>query len=191
MKKPRSKTDPAIAALLMMLDEAFDKEAWHGPNLRGALRRLSAEQAAWRPAPERKNIWELAVHAAYWKYTVLRLLTGQKRGSFPLEGSNWFVRPHVVRTLRVPSEGNGTRSVPITEVAWRNDVKLLDQMHADLRAAVAALAPDRLDAKPPGSKHTYRRLIQGAALHDVYHAGQIQTLKRLMRGDAESNAYSG
>jgi uncharacterized damage-inducible protein DinB len=162
MKTLPSKTDPAIAALLMLLDEAYNKPAWHGPNLRGAVRRLSAEQAAWRPASGRKNIWELVVHAAYWKYTVLRQLTGQKRGSFPLAGSNWFPREEA------------------EEPAWRSDVKLLDRMHADLRAAVAALAPDKLNTKPPGSKHTYRRLIQGAALHDVYHAGQIQTLKRLM-----------
>jgi hypothetical protein len=162
MKKSRTKVDPAIAALLMLLDEAYNKQAWHGPNLRGSLRGLNANDAAWRPAPERKNIWELAVHAAYWKYTVLRQLTGQKRGSFPLEGSNWG-----------PRQGGD-------ETQWRGDLKLLERVHADLRAAVAALAPGTLDRKPPGSKHTRRRLIQGAALHDVYHAGQVQTLKRLM-----------
>ena len=190
MKNSRTKADPAIVALLMLLDEAYNKPAWYGPNLRGSLRRLSAAQAAWRPAPERKNIWELAVHAAYWKYTVLRQLTGQKRGSFPLVGSNWFARPEVAGTLRVPSPGNGTRSVPATEEAWRGDLKLLDRIHADLRAAVETLAPDKLDAKPPASKHTYRRLIQGAALHDVYHAGQIQTLKRLMGGTANASGDS-
>lgn len=31
--------------------------------------------------------------AAYWKYAVWRRLTGSKRGSFALEGSNWFPRP--------------------------------------------------------------------------------------------------
>jgi hypothetical protein len=172
MKKSRSKADPAIAALQMLLDEAYNKPAWHGPNLRGALRRLTAEQAAWRPAPERKNIWELTVHAAYWKYTVVRLLTGQKRGSFPLQGSNWFSRERA------------------DEASWRGDVNLLERMHDELRAAVAALAPQRLETKPPGSKHTCRRLIQGAALHDVYHAGQIQTLKRLMSGAPGTNAES-
>lgn len=159
------KTDaaaPEIAALLMLLDEAYNQPAWHGPNLRGSIRRVDAGQAAWRPAAGRKNIWEITVHAAYWKYTVLRLVTGQKRGSFPLEGSNWFER--------------GVAD----EAAWKADVKLLDQIHAELRDAVVSLKPAMLATKPPGSKHTYRRLIQGAALHDVYHAGQIQTLKRLL-----------
>lgn len=156
--------EPGIAFLLMLLDEAYDKKAWHGPNLRGALRRVSTDQAVWRPAAGRKNIWEIALHAAYWKYAVLRQLTGQKRGSFPLDGSNWFPRDVA------------------DEAAWKSDVKLLDRIHTELRAAVAVLSADVLETRPTGSKHTHRRLIQGAALHDVYHAGQIQTLKRLIAG---------
>jgi hypothetical protein len=35
--------------LLELLDEAFDKKSWHGPNLRGAIRGITPEQAAWRP----------------------------------------------------------------------------------------------------------------------------------------------
>jgi hypothetical protein len=161
MKKTIAATGQ-IDALLKLLDEAYNKRAWHGPNLRGSIRGLDAAQAIWRPAPGRKNIWELTVHAAYWKYSVLRQLTGQKRGSFPLEGSNWFAREIA------------------DEAAWKADIKLLDQIHADLRRAVAALDVKLLATKPPGSKHTYRRLIQGAALHDAYHAGQVQTLKRLL-----------
>jgi hypothetical protein len=163
MTKPKP-NPPAIEALLMLLDEAYDKPAWHGPNLRGALRRVDAVQAAWRPMPDRKNVWEIALHAAYWKYTVLRQLTGAKRGKFPLVGSNWFAR-----------------STPDAS-AWKADLKLLDQTHADLRAAVASLAPELLETRPPLCKHTRRRLIQGAALHDTYHTGQIQTLKRLYAG---------
>ena len=58
--------------LLQLLDESYDRKSWHGPNLRGSLRGVTAEEAAWRPAAERHNIWEIALHAAYWKYAVLR-----------------------------------------------------------------------------------------------------------------------
>jgi hypothetical protein len=169
MKKMIQPTATEIDALLELLDEAYNKPAWHGPNLRGSIRRLDAAQAAWRPAPGRKNIWEITLHAAYWKYTVLRQLTDQKRGSFPLAGSNWFARPQAGGS--VPADW---------EAAWKDDVKLLDRMHRELRIAVASLTRSELAARPPRSKHTRLRLIQGAALHDVYHAGQIQTLKRLM-----------
>ena len=82
-----------IGHVIAILDAAYDRKSWHGTNLRGSIRGLRMEQAAWRPAAGRHNIWELVVHAAYWKYIALRRLSGSKRGSFPLKGSNWFIRP--------------------------------------------------------------------------------------------------
>src|SRR5208337_1993659 len=54
--------------LLRMLAEGFARSAWHGPNLRQSLKGVRAKHAAWRPAHGRHNIWELALHAAYWKF---------------------------------------------------------------------------------------------------------------------------
>ena len=76
-----------IQQLRSILDAGYNRPSWHGTNLRGSIRGLSPEQAAWRPARTRHNIWELVVHSAYWKYTAWRRLTGADRGSFPLEGS--------------------------------------------------------------------------------------------------------
>jgi hypothetical protein len=150
--------------LLSILDQAYDRRSWHGTNLRGSIRGLSPAQAAWRPAAGRHNIWELVVHAAYWKYTVWRRLSEQPRGSFPLEGSNWFARP---------KDG--------TDREWRSDVALLKAMHTRLRDAVAALPDKALARKPAGSTITNRDIIAGIAAHDLYHAGQIQLLKRLQQ----------
>jgi uncharacterized damage-inducible protein DinB len=159
-----------LALLLRILDEAYEKHAWHGPNLKGSLRGLGAQEASWRPGPDRHNIWEIAVHAAYWKYAIRRRLTGEKRGAFPLEGSNWFARPDVP-----------------TDKAWRADVAMLEDQHRRLRATVAKLSPTALGVKPHGSKHPTDTLVSGGAAHDVYHAGQIQLLKRLYR-DRERRA---
>ena len=150
--------------LLENLDEAYDKPAWHGPNLRNALRGLTPEKAAWRPLAfsqtrQQHNIWEFMLHAAYWKYVVRRRLTREKRGSlslkgaFPLKGSNFFARP-----------------VELTAKAWQSDLAILDAAHRSLREAVAQLTD-------PDAKQL--RLIRGAAAHDLYHAGQIRLLRRL------------
>jgi hypothetical protein len=148
--------------LIDLLDEAFDRRSWHGTNLRGSIRGLGPELAAWRPGEGRHNIWELVVHAAYWKYAVRRRLTGEKRGSFPLAGSNWWVRP----VEGSPSE-------------WKREVALLAGEHRHLRDAVVALPPAALHRRVPGSAFTYAGLIRGVAAHDLYHAGQIQLIKRL------------
>jgi len=57
-----------------LIDQAFDHKAWHGTNLKGSLRGMTAAEAAWRPAEGRHNAWEVAIHCAYWKYTVWRRL---------------------------------------------------------------------------------------------------------------------
>jgi uncharacterized damage-inducible protein DinB len=153
---------PEIRLLLSTIDQAYDRRSWHGTNLRGSVRGLSARQAAWRPAAGRHNIWELVVHAAYWKYAVARRFTGERRGSFPLKGSNWFPRPQVA-----------------TDKAWRTDVDLLEEMHRLLRAAVEDLSPGELSRTPKGSKTSNAFILTGIAAHDLYHAGQIQLLKKL------------
>ncbi len=154
--------DREVDFFLRLLDEAYDRKAWHGPNLRGALHGLTARQAAWRPAPGRHNIWELAVHAAYWKYAVRRRVLGEKRGSFGEPGSNWFER-------------SGARG----ERAWRADRARLDQEHQRLRAAVAGLDPQDLWRSQPRATKRLADYILGAALHDVYHTGQVRLLKTL------------
>jgi hypothetical protein len=157
----------AIELLLSLVDEAFDRRAWHGTNLRGSIRGLDAATAAWRPAPGRHNIWELTLHTAYWKYAARRRLTGEKRGSFVLPGSNYFERPG--------PEGP-------SEAAWAKDVALLVSEHRQLRRVITALRPADLPRTARGHKTTNLALVRGIACHDVYHAGQIQLLKRLARG---------
>ena len=133
-----------IDRLLGVLDRGYDRKSWHGTNLKGSLRGLTLEELCWRPTPERHDIWEVVVHAAYWKYVVRRRLTGGPKGGFALSGSDWFERP-------APGIAD--------EAAWKADVALLDAEHAALRRAIAGLA----------------------AAHDLYHAGQIQLLKRMAR----------
>jgi hypothetical protein len=158
-------TNPRVQQLLAILARAYDRRSWHGTNLRGSIRGLEPATAARRPAADRHNIWELVVHAAYWKYAVWRRLSDEKRGTFPLGGSNWFPRPLTA--------GDG-------EAAWKRDVALLGQMHAQLIAVVDALADKDLDRLPSGAMVTRFELIAGVAAHDLYHAGQIQLIKRIV-----------
>ncbi len=153
-----------IAVLLHTLGEAYDRSAWHGTTLKGSVRGLTAGQADWRPAPGRHNVREIVVHAAYWKYRVRRRITGERTGSFPLEGVNWFSRSGA------------------DEKAWNEEKRILEREHRLLKAAVAGFPVSRLE-KPlsKGGRRTALREIAGIALHDVYHTGQIQLLKALRK----------
>jgi uncharacterized damage-inducible protein DinB len=148
--------------LLRQLSQAFDHRSWHGTNLYGSLRGLRPDVAAWRPNPKRHNIWELIVHCAYWKYTVVRRITGATHGSFTLKGSNFFARPDEQ-----------------SQEALNADIRLLKLYHQKLLQTVKAMKVSEFDRIPKGSKVSNRDVLAGIVAHDIYHAGQIQLLKRL------------
>jgi hypothetical protein len=160
----RKSISPSIQLLLEIIDQSYRKKSWHGTNLRGSIRGLTVREALWRPSPSRHNIWEIVVHCAYWKYAVRRRILGEKRGSFPLKGSNWF-----------------RRTDNLTETQWRSDVQLMEEYHRSLREIVTKLTVEDLKHIPHGSIVDNAMILTGIASHDVYHAGQIQILKRLMK----------
>ncbi len=151
-----------ITSLLQLIDEAYEKRAWHGTNLRGSIRGMTIDQALWRPSRERHNSWEIILHAAYWKYVVRRRLLREKKGSFPIKGSNWFSRPS-------------------GKADFQEELRLLDDVHRSLREAIAGLSAAQLRHIPTHNGFSASSMISGIAFHDIYHAGQIQLLKRLMK----------
>ncbi len=159
---PTMKTSAEIALLLRILADAYEGRSWHGPNLRGVLRGLPLRQVLWRPGRGRHNIAEITLHTAYWKYTVRRRLRGEKRGSFPMKGSNWFELP-----------------ASTTEADWKDYLRLLDEQHRSLVDAVRGIRGDELQQVTAGGRVTTEKIIYGVAAHDVYHTGQIRLLKAM------------
>src|SRR6185436_1956082 len=157
---PQVTAEARIELLVDNLDRAYRGRSWHGTALRGTLRGLTPKQALWRPGPGRNSIWSLLLHAAYWKYVVRRKLEGSERAAFPREGANFPELPQ-----------------PADAKALKRDLQLLEDQHALLRATVLSLDPAQLSRKR-GSWRVVE-YVMGAAAHDLYHAGQINLLKRL------------
>ena len=156
--------DRRIRLLLEVFDQAFAGSSWHGTALWGAVRGLSVQEALWRPRRGRHNIWELVLHTAYWKCMVRRRLLRDPEIKFPRPGSNW---------PRLPERTDAA--------GWKRDTALLKREHALLRRAIARFRPAQLWRRGWRSKWSNVQHIYGIASHDLYHAGQIQLLKRLWR----------
>ena len=148
-----------LAEALLLLERPPGKPAWAGgATVLGCLRGVSSNQALWRPAADRKSIWELALHIAYWKYAVRRRLEGSPKGSFPRSPSDW---------PRMPE--------PADEAAWKKDRALLRDEHERLVEVVGSFDPRRLD-EADSSSYRCVDLIYGIAMHDTHHVGQIQLM---------------
>lgn len=161
--------DPRLSELLRLLDPEPGRRLWHGgASPLGCLRGVSADVAAWKPAPERHSIWELTLHIAYWKYAVRRILEDGPKGRFPRKPSNWPRQPAVA-----------------DQASWQEDRALLKSEHDRLIAAARSLPSERLDEVVPGSgAYRFADLLHGVVMHDAHHVGQIQLLKRIRRETA-------
>ena len=157
-------TDPRLQEVLRHLQPPTGFKPWHGgASVLGSLRGVSVEVAAWKPYPDRHSIWELALHIAYWNYAVWRRITDAGEGGFPRSPSNWPAAPE-----------------PPDPEAWDEDRRLVREWHDRLVAAIEGFDGHRLDEPAgEGAKTSFADLITGVLLHDTYHAGQIQIMKRL------------
>jgi hypothetical protein len=156
--------------LLELLHESYDRFAWHGPNLTQALDGVDAAQANWWPPSAGIVIWnirEIARHAG----NVMR-----RCGRDLLEGG--------VPSFRDDEEDE--RRVPLAELTndedWAKEVKVLHDSFVMLRKGVSEAAPTRLMEVSPSRAYekewTFSNYIYGVALHNVYHAAQIVSLRK-------------
>lgn len=145
--------------LARILEEGYGSGAWHGADLKAALSDVSPELAFWRPSPERHNIAEIALHHAYFVRDVRRQLTGQDPGPFVLEGEEWFALPDASR------------------LSWPTILKAVEDEQRRLHDTVEALTPN--DSGGVQTQAERLDLVLGITCHAVYHAGQVQLLKKL------------
>jgi uncharacterized damage-inducible protein DinB len=160
-------TSPDAGTIVRALREAYEGPAWHGPAVRTALRGVSAEQAAVRPASGRNTIWDLVLHMAYARHRLLHRVKGFHRltlPSFPRKLSkSWF--PELPGTL--------------DEASWRRDQELLQAYQERFVDTVAELPEKTLRQRRRSSPRSLGSELLGLAFHDAYHAGQIRLLVRL------------
>ena len=142
-----------------VLQEGFGTGAWHGPDLKAALRDVTSALAFWRPAAGRHNIAEIALHHAYFVRSVRAQLSGAPAEPFVAEGEDWFDLSDERR------------------LSWASISAAVESEHERLCAAVGGIEAGKIN--PPMRADERFALVLGITCHAVYHAGQIQLIKRL------------
>jgi hypothetical protein len=156
-----STTDTAARSSALgtrVLREGYGPGAWHGPDLQTALADVTPALAYWRPAAGRHNIAEIAVHHAFYAHSVSGRL-GAALEPFALDGDDWF-----------PISATG----PLT---WPQVLDLVERQQRQLADAIAAIEGGRTASALSETERF--DLILGITCHAVYHAGQVQLIKRL------------
>lgn len=152
-----SELDPTVFARIV--DEGYGPGAWHGPDLKAALTDVSPKLAFWRPAPGRHSIAEIALHHAYFVRSVVSQLSGEPPKPFVVEGEDWF---------ELSESGRLT---------WPKILAVVESQQKALAATVRRLAGSRV--RRPSDDLVPFDVILGITCHAIYHAGQVQLIKRL------------
>jgi DinB superfamily len=145
-----------------VLTEGYGPGAWHGPDLKAALADVTSALAFWRPQPQRHNIAEIALHHAYYARVVRLQLSGEPGEPFVLAGEDWF-------------DAKDDTTLP-----WPRIFATVDSEQRRLSDLVADIEAGKVASPLAGTERL--NLVLGITCHAVYHAGQVQLIKRL-RGE--------
>jgi DinB superfamily len=145
-----------------VLQEGYGSDSWHGPDLKAALADVSPALAFWRPAAGRHNIAEIAIHHAYYAHSVRGRLSDTTPEPFVLHGEDWF-----------PLSGEDGLS-------WNDVLAAVETQQQRLAAVVSDIEGGRARSGLPDAERF--TLVLGITCHAVYHAGQIQLIKKLHAG---------
>ena len=145
------------SVLPRVLDEGYGGGAWHGPDMKTALAEVPEKLAFWRPTAGRHNIAEITAHHAYYVHSVSGQLSGTAE-PFLFAGEDWFE----------------------VEKPWSKVQALIANEHGRLADVVSGIADGRI--KPSLSEDEVFKLVLGITCHAVYHAGQVQLIRRLADG---------
>ncbi len=142
---------------------AQDGAAWHGPNLEEILRGVNADMAAQYPIEGAHSIWELVLHIIAWREFGIKMLEGE--GTYD---------PDKDMRLNFPP----TPSVNAKN--WQQTLAQLKESSVRLSEKIASYDDEKLKEKVPSRTYDFYKLMHGIVQHDLYHAGQLILLKKML-----------
>ncbi len=142
------------------LQRTFEGRAFHGPALNEVLVGVDAQTALLIPTGASHSIWQLVLHATFWQDEARRWLAGNYRP--PAELNDWPA---------VECATEDAWQAALAELRSSNDALCEVAMKLD-----DARLPERVHQGAPSVYVTLHGIVQ----HNVYHAGQIALLKKLL-----------
>ncbi|MEL6593856.1 MAG: DinB family protein [Bacteroidota bacterium] len=152
------------ARIAQQMHFAQNGASWHGPNLEEILDGINAEQAASHPVEGAHSIWELVLHINAWRDFGWAMLTGQDNYD-----------PDVDMSLNFPP------TPAVNAENWQQSQRELQESCERLAKLLAEKGDELLSQKVPSRKYDFYKLLHGIVQHDLYHAGQIILLKKMLQ----------
>lgn len=153
----------AIERILDQLNRAWGGPSWTGVDIRPLLDDVTDAQARAHPLPNVHSIIELVCHMTATMDLVTYRLAGNPK--------------------ELTSEEDWR---DVTQLPWADAVEEMENAESRLSDAVARLSVDDLDRIVAGRDYTTYVMVHGVIQHNLYHAGQIAILKKVLLSSLSS-----
>lgn len=152
-----------ILMLQEQIREAWEGEPWYGRNIGELILEVNEKTAFQKPSGQH-SIMELVWHMINWKAFVINRLKKESTISLSVfETNDWRDLDHTDNSL------------------WSKGLSELERVHKELVDLISQQNDGLLAQKVEGKSYNYRKMLHGVHEHDIYHAGQIAYLKKLLQ----------
>ena len=155
-----------IQQMVHRLREYYGGHPWYGRSVKELLGEVSEDAAYWKLEGGHSPL-ELLWHMITWKEFVWSRLEPQPGMDLDyFDDYNWRPIDHSDKTL------------------WQEGLRRYDEVHGKMMAVIEKQDDSILPETVPGRSrgYTYEILLEGIAVHDVYHLGQITILNKISAG---------
>jgi uncharacterized damage-inducible protein DinB len=144
------------------ISAVYNGQPWYGDNVFSFLSGISAERAAIKPERLNHSIAEIVCHMTAWRC----FATEKMKGNAAYEV--------------LDTELNWRKIMKLNEAEWKTIQDDLLKSQTELLQQIEQMPESMLVARVDGRKYNFRLMLQGIAQHDIYHAGQISMIKKLV-----------
>lgn len=149
------------------LETVLSGQPWYGDAIYKILDRVTFDSAYEKPSPAAHNVAEIILHMLSWTEEVMDRLNGM--------------------TASVPSSGDWPDPGAPDELKWKQWIGDLKLANINLIRTIQELPEEQWDEKIDDQREyepvtTHAELVNGFIQHQIYHAGQIAILVKIING---------
>ncbi len=149
-----------LSFIIQQLNDAYNGDPWFGRSVNALLGDVE-ETAAFRQPAGQHSILQLVWHMVNWREFVINSLRPQKPTGF-YDENDWQELNHQDKKL------------------WSKGLQRLDETQQELIVLLKQRDDTILIDTVPGRKYNFQYLLFGLVQHDIYHAGQIAYISKLL-----------
>jgi uncharacterized damage-inducible protein DinB len=147
--------------ILSQFTRCFDENGWFVA-LGNAIKDVTVEQAAWKPADSVNCIWETLSHVTYYNHAYLQRFKG------------------IAYEYDVTDNDQTFSTGEYTESEWQADVARFNEVMTQFRSLIEASDESKFaEPVPAKTERKWAELLADINAHNAHHAGQIDLLRKL------------